>query len=429
MDQSKRSFSEYSPALNRSSSGSQGIFIADAAEPEDYKRCTAYNAVTDVKVLLDSDRPVLTMQVTRFSDATLITYSFNHLMGDIFAIKDICTAWQDALNGKPITPWERLDQDPFTEYGPGGKHAGEHANAPSPPLPPGWRIFGLVDKVRFLSRMLWDIKHTRPEKNFSQKYVFIPDAEVHRLVEEAKRDLLVVEEQRKKQGTPPPSPLKVTRSNVIYAWILKHNHEHLDPEQISTPVTVANARGRPPTGFNLKTDTPPHNWWNGSYLASLPSLKVRDLRKMSLGELALHVREGTDIGSTPESARRMLSFGLHNGSWKNPTGKLAFWSPPNHCWSGLTDWRAAGFHQVDFAAARLSGSGPVSVCCLHITMAMAGSQRDRWACVGDFGGGTWVMGMATDAEWRLPTGFGKYPHHQRAAKTATSLDEYSAEPL
>ncbi|KAJ5339644.1 hypothetical protein N7452_006372 [Penicillium brevicompactum] len=432
LDQSKRSFTEYSPALNRSAEGSRGIFVADAPHPEDDKRCTYYNAVGSFDELLNSDRPILTTQVTRFNDATIISYTFNHLMGDIFAIKDTFNGLSDALYGKPIAPWKQLGEDPFADYGPGGKLAGEHANSSSPPLPAGWRIFGFFDKVRFLTRMLWDVKYARPESTMSPKYVFLPDTEINRLMQEARHDLIAVEEKRKKEGKPPKAPLNIGRSNVIYAWVLKHSHEHLGPEEISTPVTIANARGRPPTGMSPNPEEIlPHNWWNGSYLASLPSLKVREIREMSLGELALLVREGTDASSSPESAQRIISFGLHNGAWKKPTGKLAFWSPPNHRWSGLTDWRAAGYGKVDLSPARLGGTGPVKLCTIHTSMIMNGTHRDRWACMGDAGGGTWVKGTATESDWRLPTGFGKYPHYQLPTKRATSIDEYRVpeEPL
>jgi hypothetical protein len=427
LDQSKRSVSEYSPAVRTNAPSGKGIFVADSADPEDEKRCTTFNAIETMDQLLNSDRPILTIQVTRFSDATLITYCFNHLMGDIFTLKDIMKGWESSLHGTPPPPWEKLGTDPFGAYAPGGKLASKDINTSSPALPPGWRLFGLIDKARLISRLLWDMHYTRPEKTISQKYVFIPDAEIDRLVEEAKQDLLALEERLKKQGTPPNSPLKVSRSNVLYAWVMKHNHAALDPSATSSPVAIVGGRGRPPTGMTPNSDDfPPHNWYNASYLAVLGSLKVGDLISMPLGELALHVREGTATGSTPESAQQIISFGLHHGAWKGPaSSKLAFWSPPDHCWSGLTDWRIATIADVDLTPARLDGTArTVATCGIQTQMATVGSLRNRWACLGDVAGGTWVFGFISDAEWRFPGGFGKYPHFQRPAKKPTSIDEF-----
>jgi len=97
----------------------------------------------------------MTIQVTRFSDGTLVAFAFNHLMGDIYS-KNIMKGWESALAGNPITPWGRLEQVPFAAYGPGGKLPSKGVNSNSPALPAGWSLFGLVDKARFLSRLLGD---------------------------------------------------------------------------------------------------------------------------------------------------------------------------------------------------------------------------------------------------------------------------------
>jgi hypothetical protein len=423
LDQSKRSISEYSPAVGTSTPSGQGIFIADAADPEDQKRCAAFNAIGNIKELIESGRPALTVQVTRFKDATLITISFSHIVGDIFAIKDVLKSWESSLHGTPPTPWTNLEQDPFAPYAPGGKLAVENADSDSAPMPPGWRIFNIVDKARFMWRALWDICYTRPEKTISTKIVFIPNAELDYLVEQATQDLVAVEERRKEEGAPSPIPLKLSRSNVLYAWIMKNSHAALDPSEISTPVSIVNSRLRPPTGMSLK-DLPPHPWWNGCYLAALPDLDVGDILAMPLGELALYVREGTVVGSTPENAQKLLSFLLHNTSFIKPTGRLALWSPPNHVLSGLTDWRVGNLGDVDFTPAQLDETRTVSSCGFHTHMSLAGTHRNRWACMGEAAGGTWITGNISDAEWRLPSGFGRYPYFQRSAKKPLSIDEY-----
>lgn len=404
--------------MNRRAAGAQEIFIADSPDPEDFKRCTNFNAVEKFEDQLTLDRSVLTVQITRFSDATMLTYSFTHVMSDVFALRDLFVAWQDALDGKPITPWEELEQDPFAEYGPGGKFVPENYLSNPPLLPPGWSIYGFFKTIRLVSRFLWDKFYARPEKSLSGRYIFIPDAKLDEMVKQATADLAEIEAERKSEGLV-ESSLKLSRSNVIYAWLIKQTHAHLNPEQMSTPVNIVNARGRPPAGTEAK-DFPPHNWWNGAYLAAVSGIKVDDIRTWPLGKLALHVRESTAEASTPENARRLISFGLHYGSWKNPTKTIALWTPPDHAISGLTDWRAVQFGKVDFTLARREGAGPVSTCGLHASMILAGSQslRDRWACLGDSGGGTWLLGMFGNAHWSHPEGFGQYEYHQCSNPTS-----------
>lgn len=106
-------------------------------------------------------------------------------------------------------------------------------------------------------------------------------AEAKDLEQQAKLDLVEVEERRKQQGIKVQSPLVVSRSNILYAWILKHSHAHLHSEQWSSPVTISNARVKPPTGMKARSDDFSSNdWYGASIVVALPSLKVRELMAM-----------------------------------------------------------------------------------------------------------------------------------------------------
>ncbi|KAJ5567694.1 hypothetical protein N7535_007000 [Penicillium sp. DV-2018c] len=415
LDESHRSVSDYWPGVKtgaNSSSQSQEIFIADNANSKDQQRCTSFNAVQNIDELINSDRPAVTLQVTRFSDATLVTISFSHIIGDIFTIKTILKGWESSLHHQPVLPFERLGEDPFSAYGPGGKLAGEDATSKSPLMPPGWRIYGILDKIRFVARFLWDCYITRPEKTMSQKYIFIPEAEIVAMEEQAKEDVRKIEAQRKELDIKIERPLFVSRSNIIHAWLLKQKHTYLNPNKWSSPVTIVNARAKPPTGMKARSDDfPSHDWYSGATAVAIPSLQVRDILAMPLGQLALHIREGIMEGASPENGRRWLSFNLHNNLWKKPSGKVALWCPPDHYLSGLSDWRLIPLHELDFTPARFDhGDERVQVCGFNAHMAFAGTQRNRWVCLGEAGGGVWLLGNASETEWREPSGFGKYTH-------------------
>lgn len=418
LDQSHRSITDYCPGLGvgpNAPSQSQDIFVADGADAQDQNRCTAFNGIQSLDELINSDRPIATIQVTRFSDATLITISVSHIIGDAFTIKDILKGWESTLHGKPPAPFEQLGLDPFSAYGPGGRLAGKEVMSKSPPLPPGWQVYGQLDKARFLSRFLWEFHVSRPERSISQKYVFISEAETQRLEKQARRDAVKVEERRRQQGIEVQSPLIVSRSNILFAWLLKHNHAHLDSEQWSTPVTIVNARARPPVGMKARSDDfPKNNWYDASIVVALPSFKAGELMEMPMGELALHIREGTETGSSPENVQRSLAFNLNHNLWKKPSGKVVFWSPPDYHWTGLSDWRLMRLQDLDLTPARLDqGCQRVATCGFNAHMVLVGTQRNRWVCMGEAGGGTWFVGITSNREWQDPRGFGKYPHLQR----------------
>ncbi|KAH8690246.1 hypothetical protein BGW36DRAFT_307759 [Talaromyces proteolyticus] len=429
LDQSHRSISDYFPGVrigSRAPCQSEGIFVSDSADPQDQNHCTAFNGVQSLDELLNSDRTTATVQVTRFSDATILSISMSHIVGDLFVIKAMFKAWESALHGISLAPMENLGRDPFSAYGPGGQLSGSNAHL----LPPGWRVYGLLDKARLLSRFLWDSYVSRPERSISPRYIFIPESEVQDLEKQAKRDLLELEERRQQQRIEGQGSLVVSRSNVLHAWLLKHNHAHLDPGQWSTTITIVNARARPPVGMKIGSDDfPSHNWYGAAMAVALPSLKVGDLMSMSLGELAMHIRKGIEAGSSAENARRWLTFTLHHQLWKKPSGKFVFWSPPDHHWSGLSDWRLIPLADVDMTPARLDQVPQrVAICSLNAHMVRAGTQRNRWVCLGQAGGGIWLAGTVSEAEWQNPRGFGKYPHIlRRTTKLSSEVTEERSE--
>lgn len=420
LDESHRSITDHCAGFGvgpSAPSHSYRTFVTDVADSDEEQRCTAFNGVKSTDEMIDTARPIVTIQVTRFCDATLVTISTSHILGDLATLKSLYAGWQSTLYGTPPPPFEQLGEDPFKAYGPGGELAGKEIHTSNPPLPPGWRVYGLLDKARFLSRFLWDTKITRPEKTISQKYIFIADAEIDGLVEQAQRDIVELEAKRKKKGIASTHPLTVTKSNVLHAWLLKNNHTHLGPNEWTTPVTIVNTRARPPTGLTPQHkggDFPKNDWYGAAMATSLPPLRVGKLRAMPLGELALHIKDGIREGSSPENTRRFMAWTLHNTLWTKPTGKLALFFPPNHNLSALTDWRLIKFQDIDFTPARLDGgSQTVSVCGFNSHMLTANTQRDMWVCMGQAGGGVWYVGIAGENQWKNPDGFGKFPFVQR----------------
>lgn len=429
LDQGHRSIAEYCPGLGVGLGAlgqSDQIFIADCPDPQDQKNCTALNAYKDLEELLSSDRPIATIQITRFKDSTLVTISASHIIGDVFTIKTMLQTWEKALHRKQISPMQELGRDPFTAYGPGGQLAtsalDQSADLPPsllPAPPPGWQLYGLLEKACLIIRLLWDRYISRPRQTISSKYLFISDAEMQAMEEEANQDMIKIQEQRQKQESDDQMKLSVSRFNISFAWIMKHCHSQHHSEDWTTPVAVVNARGKPPTGMRTgSNDFPKNEWYNGALNVPLPSLNIGDLKTMPLGELALHVREGVNARTTPENIRRSLAFALHHNLWTKPSGQFVFWGPPNHRWSIISDWRSAKLQEIDFTPALLDYdeyevNRKVLVSGINSCLGAASDLRDAWVGLGHYSGGFWFQGFLSNSEWRYSQGFGKFRHLER----------------
>ncbi|KHN93737.1 Chloramphenicol acetyltransferase-like domain protein [Metarhizium album ARSEF 1941] len=427
MDESHRSINDYCPAFGTGARAptrsTDGIFVADGAAPEDKARCTGFNGIASIQELLDSNRPIVTTQVTRFRDATVITCSMSHIFGDLFSFKAMFQGWESALHGASPAPFEQLGVDPFRAYGPGGELGSQGGTEPVPP--PGWRVYGWMDKARFLRRFLWDVYVSRPERTISSKHIFIPESHLRALEDRAKHDLVTVQAKRRRRGrAEQETPLRVSRSDVLYAWLLKNNHAHLAPDHWCSPATIANARAKPPAPLRARSsDFPSHEWYGAAMCVGLGSLRAGDIMKMPLGELALYVREAVKENSSRENAKKWMAFQLHHNLWKKPSGRFVFWCPPHHHWSGLTDWRLGKLPDVDFTPARIDGGGddnrgPVTVCAIDGYMISGSTQRNCWICLGEADGGVWIIGITGQGEWTHPQGLGRYRRlrHRPASK-------------
>lgn len=417
-EESHRSFSDVCPGLDVGPDApcrSGRIFVADPEDPKDAEVTFTYNGVRTFDELLDKNRPVVIIQVTRFRDATAITFSISHVFGDLFALKSLLKSWEAALSGQKLEPFDGLEKDPFVEYLPGGKYArgAEDAAAPSPLPPPGWRIFGLTDKVRFLYNVLWDCYVSRPERNIKKKYLFLPEANVKALEAQAKVDLALYHD-RQLLDNPDKTSAKipwVSRADVLMAWIMKLNHAHLPRSRYATSLAIANARAKPPTGLKASSDDfPAHNIYNAGMTVPLPRLQVGQILDMPIGELALHVRRGLGEGLTPENVRRYLSFTLHHSQWRGPSGEMPFFAAPTDAFSGMSDWRLIKLQDLDFAPARLdkSKSGPVVPATITGSMVTGNTQRGCWVCFGESYGGVWFLGITGEDQWNDQRGLGKF---------------------
>ncbi|KAJ9479559.1 Acetyltransferase MATC1 [Pseudozyma hubeiensis] len=392
-DDSKRSISTYHPIVAQavhSQLDKEQISIGSTPDKKRLNESTCVNACTSWKQLLVTDQAYVTAQATKWSDATSVCIACSHTLGDAFALKDIFAAWAKALRGEVVEALQGVGVDAFEKFLP---RQGDKQEK----LPLGWKKFGLANKLKLISHLLWDIQVKRPEKTIKQYYLYLPKSKVDALVAEAKADV-----ERIRSGEEEPArDYTVSTFNVLFAWLLQNIHTaNRNPSSHSTVLCIVNAKNRPPTG-HVPSDYPQHQLWGGAFGVPLRRLRVRDYATLPLGQVALHIRHSINDQIDPDNIRGNIVMQLRETMWKKPSGEMIWFSKePRDEWCGCTEWRSVRFGDLDF-----DNCTPVAIS-THMECPM--TQRNRWALLGDAGGGVWFCGAMTEKEARCKNGFGRY---------------------
>lgn len=373
----------------------------DASERDAMTCC---NACTSWKQLLVADQAYVTAQATKWKDATSVTVSFSHIAGDAFTIKSILEAWQGALNGQPPEALQELGKDPFVKLLP---QEGEKEQ-----LPLGWAKLGLVRKFKLITSMLWEIKVRRPDSLFKQYYIYMPQAKLDELMQQARRDLDQLAAAASHDEKLATRDYTVSTFNVLLAWLLQNTHAaHPRPRKRSTVLTIVNAKRRPPLG-HVPGDYPAHPLWGAALAAVLPSLPARDYATLPLGHVALHIRESLKQQVTPENMRDSLRMMLKHTMRKKPSGELVYFTKSTgNYWQAATEWRSAKFGEIDFKAAKDAErreAEKVQPVAMNAYAEIPVTARNRWVIFGEAGKGVWFSGGLTDDEASSKDGFGRY---------------------
>lgn len=392
---------------------------------------TRINACQTFGQLLHSDQSFMTAQATLFSDATIITVSTSHIMGDGFGLLQVWKGWANILKGFVPDPLQELGKDPFIEYyGPEGPLSKNPDGTPLPD-PRGWYKYGLTDKIQFAGRALWDLHVARPESTVKQYYVYLPEERVQQLVRRAQNELdahleatapLTNSTSDKYSGAVAGPKVKLSRLNVLFAWLIQNTQvARRNQNRRSTVLAICNTKGRPPVGYRPEMH-PAHPFWGGAVAFPVQPRTSAEFVAMPLGLLALHIRESISDMSTPENVQAALVMSLNNHLWKNRknAASLYLFAKPGDYWSGMTDWRPMKFGDIDFGGALPSGGQAdagaaqeeLKPCTINVDMTSTGSKRDRWSLMGDAGKGCWFTGFMTHEEATHPKGFGRFPLYE-----------------
>lgn len=427
-DEPNKTLEAYNSTLNGLRAAHEQVRVLPAAGDEREDLYAGANAAHDFDEMLTRSIGVYTAQVTTFADSTLLTISMCHVLGDGFCGRDIYQAWTAALRGVRPAPMQDIGVDTFAAYAPGGPLASitpeQAAAGVEPPIPKGYYVYNWRDKMRFLKNFMWDYYVTAPESELEQRTVCLPHPLVAKLQKEAAEDIAKLGQK-----------VKVGKSDVLYAWLLKHALAGQPDSKTVNPLTIVNLRGRReelqhqlplgethPSGAGPREKTwtwPQHEFLNAALPTPLGDIPVSRIYSMPLGELALHIRSGVTTGADLENSRKLLTFSIFHGLWRNrTTNKMALFCRPDAAWIALTDWRALQFGKFDWSPARLgAGSAdadakaPVQAFAMQCHMLTPFTKRCRFALMGEVETGVYMTGWMAKRQWEdVQRGFGRYVH-------------------
>ncbi|CAK1360684.1 hypothetical protein CB0940_06684 [Cercospora beticola] len=361
--------------------------------PDDFRSFAAGpSAPTTLADFLDKDKPLLSMHITSFSDATSVGLSWPHVLMDIMGQQALVRAWSLVLA-------EREAEVPQCI----GAHADAIAEAASSPASTveeyalGKLRMGAIGMIKFGARFAWDLLWNTAVET---RTVCIPAQAMSRLYSEAQQSLAT-----SAAGTGNSSTPFVSEGDVLTAFFA---HQVVSSLKQPRPVTILHA-------LNARFRLPALKASKGVYIQNMAvaacAYLSADLVQGPLGPAALQNRATLLEQATEHQVLAALRE-LHEQHQKKPGVDPNILSgDPNALLMPFTNWtRANLFEAVDFSPAivRSSESGqtrsnPPGTMVYHHAASMQSNSAARNVIVvlgKDLAGNYWVTGVQlTTAAW------------------------------
>ncbi|KZV86526.1 hypothetical protein EXIGLDRAFT_840716 [Exidia glandulosa HHB12029] len=341
-----------------------------------------------VTQLMSEDIPITFLQVTTFTDASIIGLTTPHVLCDGHGNKEIGIALARILKGETVAPLP--EGDPLAKYAETGKTSSLES-------PPSWRVFGLIDSAKFFATLAWDFAVNRDIEN---RELFVPTAEAERIKQQAMDDL------RKEHGD--SEDIWISTSDALVAFCLQNIH---GPTTSTTPLNVlysANLR-------RYLSDVLPRPYLhNGACTVITPTLPLSAISSMSLGALALHIRRTVSEQTARPAVEHWLRWRLANA------GRLTLFFEPTGAWNGFTNWRDMKLMEIDFSGALPDNEEGTAKCVYLWGMSFQPFPvRNFMGLVADDPrGGIWIGGFLSKRVWEREDGFGRFI--RRGSRLTTS---------
>ena len=287
---------------------------------------------------VDTDRPALSVHVVSFDDATLLTMSWSHVFLDALGRQSLLQAWTSVLDGREqdVPAFVPFHVDPAHEIARGGdpkKHVLYHC-----------MLTGIWFAM-FVVGYLYELVVHYAEAG---RLICCPGPWVENLRQQAMADVL---SSGHNEGD-----VFLSHGDVLLAWWAKVS---VAAQQLSSsqPVNIMNAtniRG-------LFPDVLPNNgetvYTTNALMATSTLLTCGELANMSVGSLALRIRQDLQEQRNPEQVRHLVAWQLEA---HNEYGRSPLVGPWNQIMLSWSNWHRARFYDVNFSAAVIRPGLPLA---------------------------------------------------------------------
>ncbi|KAK1981829.1 hypothetical protein LZ30DRAFT_70613 [Colletotrichum cereale] len=175
------------------------------------------------------DRPLLSLHVITFTDATFVTITYPHSVTDGMGRKELVENWCRVLAGKKedVKPLADPTFDPMAKVARSEKQRHNEPFIWEHKQLHGW------GKLRFTFSLLWYLLTNR----IRQRNLFIPAASLRSLRQRAEADI----------AQSPEAASRLSDSDILTAWLVRLACSHIPESSLAKPIAVSTAldlRGR-----------------------------------------------------------------------------------------------------------------------------------------------------------------------------------------
>ncbi|KAL7928577.1 hypothetical protein V8C35DRAFT_317904 [Trichoderma chlorosporum] len=277
-----------------------------------------------------SDHPLYGLHVVKFTDAALVSISFNHAISDLAGLMAVMNAWQLVLAGKPeaVPPFKGFYEDTMAGL---FKAQPTERYVLADKLLSGWRLaaFGL----RLIVEKWWN-------SPIESKLLCIPKKTMDTLVQEARDKIPKPVEANSTTN----SASFISENDIVVALAMKTLAYGLSPSRPITALQAVDPRSRVKSVFEQ----------NAAYICNAPAAAFvhcnsKEAVDKSIGELALEGRKAILSQLTEEQMKAVAVLGYKS---MMATGNPPMFGESNTAFIVFSNWSKAAFlEKVDFSPA------------------------------------------------------------------------------
>ncbi|KAF2995038.1 hypothetical protein E8E13_000637 [Curvularia kusanoi] len=305
------------------------------SQPTLYKDASEYNSLVvsqdrpkKMSQWIETDHPALSVHITSFTDATLISLSWNHVLFDALGRQSLLDAWQAALNGRDqdIPACIAPEEDPIARLAEGADPREHYLYSLA--LTGVWFALFVIGYIYEL------VMHSKE----SGRMVRFPKAWVDELRKDAIADL-------RAKGVAEDDAF-LSHGDVLLSFWCKTclAAQRLWPSQPVHVMNVMNIRG-----VARDLPLPGKTAYIGNAASSSDTLlTMAEIDNFTVGELAARVRADLKKSRTLEQVKAKVAWDIENHVTGRQSAPPGPWNQHLFSWS---NWSRAKFYNIDFSSA------------------------------------------------------------------------------